>query len=668
LAEKGAENFGFYQMKKAIIFSDTYLPLVGGAELYTYNFANQLRTAGFGVTIFTNAPGHDESEAGGVFVIRRKWPGWRDFSGIMKLASEVSRLIKENDVVFSNYSYRLSTLVSLIAALCRKPIFIFAHGLGTIIDKKHPFIHKVYRYLSLKLAKGAIATSSELADICRKYNRNVIVATAVDFSFIDRNLNAEEVSRIRDEYRNRKIILTARRLVPKNGIQYLIKTLSFLPDLDFVCLIAGVGRLENYLKNLAKECGVRDKIKFLGEIENKNLFNYMKAADVIIFPSSAEAMSLAAIEAMYIGTPLVATRVGGLIELVGKKEERGFLTDLFGRASSLYSAPEVAEIPEEKYRSFAEKIVCALHSKNSFGDKTVEARRFVSKTFGWEAAAKKIIDFTGLEKDRDAGLKDFYSRYADKIIEKRFKSGHGLRKYAHIQQYLSILNFVEPGIKVLDAGCGEGIPAVMMAQKGAAVTACDLSGPNIKRAREYAKEEGVADKINFLIADSENLPFADNSFDLVVSSHVLEHLPDFDRGLAELMRVTRKRAIIAIPTILNLCSLIQVGGGDFWMKRKKSFLAIVLGPLKMLWALLTFKEGVDEKYAGQDVPHVFRFPWVMKRKVGELGYKLVGQEASSICLPLFEFLLPVTRFLDKYKSRPILRNFGYGTTYVIDKS
>ncbi|MCK5096132.1 MAG: class I SAM-dependent methyltransferase [Candidatus Pacebacteria bacterium] len=262
-------------------------------------------------------------------------------------------------------------------------------------------------------------------------------------------------------------------------------------------------------------------------------------------------------------------------------------------------------------------------------------------------------------------IKEFYSNYADKIVKKRFDSESPLRKYVHNAQYQSILNYVEPGMKVLDIGCGEGVMSVLMAKKGAKVTGCDLSKPNIEACIAYAKRNYV--KVEFVIGDAEVVPFGDNSFDLVVSSHVLEHLPDFDRGLQEIMRVTKKRAVIAIPTICNPCSLVQVGRGAFWCCGKRDLVALPWGFLKMVLAYITGKDGVNEKYAGNNVPHVFRFPRVLKEKLKKYGYTLVEYEASSVCLPHFNFFLGLTKKLDCYKKKPVLRNFGYGTTFIIQK-
>ncbi len=262
-------------------------------------------------------------------------------------------------------------------------------------------------------------------------------------------------------------------------------------------------------------------------------------------------------------------------------------------------------------------------------------------------------------------LKQFYTNYADEINSKRLNSPFKVRRYAHYCQYKSILDQVQPGETVLDAGCGEGALSVMLAKKGAIVTGTDISEPNIVAAKKYAAENDVT--INFLVADIENLPFNNDSFDVVVSSHVLEHIPDFDKGLKEIVRIGKSKTVVAIPTILNLCSLVQVGGGQYYLKGPRSFLAILKGFIFMLVALVTGREGVDEGYAGNGVEHIFRFPWILRKKVQHYKFIITYQEASTLCVPFFEFLLPVSKFMDRFKHLVFLRNFGYGTTYVIRK-
>src|SRR5438105_2729886 len=90
------------------------------------------------------------------------------------------------------------------------------------------------------------------------------------------------------------------------------------------------------------------------------------------------------------------------------------------------------------------------------------------------------------------------------------------------------------GQHVLDWGCGHGMAAVVLARRGAAVTACDLSPGYIAEARARARANGVV--VRCLVADAQRLPFAEQSFDAVWGHAILHHL-DVPRAARELRRV-----------------------------------------------------------------------------------------------------------------------------------
>lgn len=263
-------------------------------------------------------------------------------------------------------------------------------------------------------------------------------------------------------------------------------------------------------------------------------------------------------------------------------------------------------------------------------------------------------------------VKSFYETYGDRIVDKRLNSPYPLRRYAHRTGYASIARLIKPGESVLDAGCGEGVLSWYLAERGANVTAMDISKPNLKNAKTFLEKRGVIDRVRLVQGDAENLPFPDSSFDWVVSSHVLEHLPDFDKGLAEIRRVTKRRAIVALPTCLNMAAASQLGGADFWRFTKRALLALPLGLFRILANIKG--EGVQEGYAGVgELPHVWRYPWVMRRRLKAGGFGIVRFEAATLIVPYFGFLLPLVKFLDRYKHWPLLRNLGYGSIAVLKK-
>jgi 2-polyprenyl-3-methyl-5-hydroxy-6-metoxy-1,4-benzoquinol methylase len=263
-------------------------------------------------------------------------------------------------------------------------------------------------------------------------------------------------------------------------------------------------------------------------------------------------------------------------------------------------------------------------------------------------------------------IKGFYETYGDRIVDKRLNSPYPLRRYAHRTGYETIAKMVKPGDRVLDAGCGEGVLSWYLAERGATVTAMDISRPNLENAKTFLEKKGVLDRVTLVQGDAENLPFPNESFDVVISSHVLEHLPDFDKGLAELRRVTKGRAIVALPTCLNLAAASQLGNADFWRLSKRMLFAFPYGLLRILLNLN--KEGVQEGYAGKgELPHIWRYPWVMRRRLKAGGFIIKRFEAATLVLPFFSFLLPLVKLLDNFKSWPILRNFGYGSVALLEK-
>jgi SAM-dependent methyltransferase len=102
------------------------------------------------------------------------------------------------------------------------------------------------------------------------------------------------------------------------------------------------------------------------------------------------------------------------------------------------------------------------------------------------------------------------------------------------------------GFRVLDFGCGHAMASVVMARHGAQVTAFDLSHDYLAEASRRATANGVI--IDFVQADGERLPFADNSFDRVWGNAILHHL-DLEITARELRRVLRPggRAVFCEP-------------------------------------------------------------------------------------------------------------------------
>ncbi len=106
----------------------------------------------------------------------------------------------------------------------------------------------------------------------------------------------------------------------------------------------------------------------------------------------------------------------------------------------------------------------------------------------------------------------------------------------------TVLNFIEvqPGMNILDIGCGVGRWCMEFARRGAKVTGVDISEEMIRIAHENMKGEGLTG--NLMVRSVDTIDFADNSFDLVTSMAVLMHVTDpdkFQKGCRDIVRVTK---------------------------------------------------------------------------------------------------------------------------------
>lgn len=106
-----------------------------------------------------------------------------------------------------------------------------------------------------------------------------------------------------------------------------------------------------------------------------------------------------------------------------------------------------------------------------------------------------------------------------------------------------------PPQHILDLGCGIGGSSLELARRfGAQVTGITLSPVQAKRATERAQEAGLSNKVRFQVADALEMPFADNTFDLVWSLESGEHMPDKRQFLAEGWRVLQPGGQVMVVT------------------------------------------------------------------------------------------------------------------------
>ena len=123
--------------------------------------------------------------------------------------------------------------------------------------------------------------------------------------------------------------------------------------------------------------------------------------------------------------------------------------------------------------------------------------------------------------------------YFDEIDCLRYSHPH--YSYAYLIDLIGFKNYA--GKQVLEVGCGIGTDLSQFAKNGAIVTGIDLTESAIALAKQRFKVMNLEGTL--LVGDAENLPFPDNSFDLVYSFGVLHHTPDTQKAVDEIHRVLK---------------------------------------------------------------------------------------------------------------------------------
>ncbi|MEK7607787.1 MAG: glycosyltransferase family 4 protein [Patescibacteria group bacterium] len=217
--------------------------------------------------------------------------------------------------------------------------------------------------------------SNYLADFGREMGAKCsieVIPNGVDVSLFTKEYAKSDLEKIRKDLEipnDAPVLITTSRLVVKNAVADIIKSLEYIPEAYF--LVLGTGYQEIELKELASDVGVSDRIKFLGYVPHTDMPKYLKASDIFIRPSLSEGFGNSFIEAMATRIPVIATPVGGIIDFLRDKE-----TGLFCEVNS----------PED----IARKTEIYLHDKNLRDEIVDNAFDMVVRQYDWKLVAKNM--------------------------------------------------------------------------------------------------------------------------------------------------------------------------------------------------------------------------------------------------------------------------------------
>ena len=171
---------------------------------------------------------------------------------------------------------------------------------------------------------------------------------------------------------DRPAIIYAGRMVRWKGVEYLIEALPMIRPQETVLWLAGEGEYRPTLERMAEELGVKERVRFLGKVEQPDLAAlYRRSAALVAASFANETFGMALCEAMACGTPVVASNFGGFREVV-QHGVTGYLTR-----------------PQDP-RDIADKVNKLLANPDRAKAMGEAGRRFVEANFSWRAVADRV--------------------------------------------------------------------------------------------------------------------------------------------------------------------------------------------------------------------------------------------------------------------------------------
>lgn len=296
--------------------------------------------------------------------------------------SVLSILAKENfDIIHANWILPQGLVAIIAKFIFKKPVIVTVHGTDIFALKKFDFL----KAFILKHCDLCTANSSATFDAANKIypsTKNKIVHMGVDIKRFDPRKKDESFKK--EFGKDPKIILGVGRLIKWKGFEYLIKALPFIlakfPQAKVA--IIGKGPEEENLRSLAKKLKLEigKHIFFLGFVTPKRLQHIYASCDVVVSPSitipetgEKEGQGNVALEARASGTPVVASRSGGLVDTIDGKTN-GLLFE------------------ERDHKELAKKIISMFFDEELRKRLSENGLKYVRENFSWKRTSSRFCE------------------------------------------------------------------------------------------------------------------------------------------------------------------------------------------------------------------------------------------------------------------------------------
>jgi glycosyltransferase involved in cell wall biosynthesis len=393
------------------VVTDQFLPLVGGVATVTHQLSTHLAARGHQVWVIAPSEDwkNDQHLEEYVQIYRFSsfaWPFYEGqrvallpFIGLWQLFEKI-----KPDVVHIHSPQVLGTLARLVAHALRIPVVVTHHFMPINLSRSladdrlvgRGFSRAVYRYLvrfyqGCEYVTAPTKTAYHMLVVHGLRTQGEVVSNGIDLTRFSTGPGDETVRRALRLPADQPLALTVTRLMSEKRVHVLLAALAQVQR-PIHLAIAGTGPDAGTLQALAKRLGISHQVTFLGFVPDEHLVSLYRLGDFFVMPSIAELQSLATLEAMACGLPVIAAEAGALPELV-QPEQNGYLFP-----------PDQSE----QLAQCLDRLLCQPRQWQAMGQKSLEiaSRHDYQQVIGkWEAIYQDLHSLAPLKQQGKPWIK-----------------------------------------------------------------------------------------------------------------------------------------------------------------------------------------------------------------------------------------------------------------------
>lgn len=296
-----------------------YPPHIGGVSSHTYLLSQELKKRGDEVYVLTY-PHPDVEDLDGVKVKTAYAPNIKGLRGLFFLLSSILKLRSmiryyNIDLIHAHFLLPPGLIGVIAGSISGTKTAVTAHGSDLFIQTKNPVLRFFIKYVLGKADYVLVVNQTlknKILELGINPDKVYITPNAVDVDkFNPDNKQLPVDVKIRHD---KPVVLFVGNLVYQKGVEYLLEAKKLM-NTGAELLIVGDGPLRHDLEKKVRDNEIQDVV-FVGA--RRDVEKIMPSADLFVLPSISEGFPITILEAMASGLPVVATRVGGIPEVMDK--------------------------------------------------------------------------------------------------------------------------------------------------------------------------------------------------------------------------------------------------------------------------------------------------------------------------------------------------------------